>query len=174
MPLIYLRPSQKTDVPAIMAILTKAKKLLAADQIDQWQNGYPNVEQIQADIQQQISWVLMVNQTIAATAALMLKPEPTYQDIRQGHWHNSQPYATIHRIAVDPQLRGQRLSTILLSNLVTVGLQQQRFNFRVDTHPQNLRMQHVVQQAGFQKRGEIQVTDGLRWAYELNLPVIKA
>ena len=59
--------SKTEDIPAIMQIINDAKKHLASQKIDQWQNGYPNQEQIENDILKKQSHIVKndENQVIA-------------------------------------------------------------------------------------------------------------
>ncbi|WP_372456608.1 GNAT family N-acetyltransferase [Limosilactobacillus fastidiosus] len=116
---------------------------------------------------------MVVGNQIVGTAALQLTPDPTYKNIQNGQWKQpNEPYATIHRVAISSRCRGQGLSSILFSNLITVGQLQKRSNFRFDTHEKNQRMQKIVKKFGFIRRGEINVVDNndpKRVAFELNL-----
>lgn len=170
---IYLRRAQLQDLPAIMKIIDDAKELLKKNGSPQWQNGYPNQETFTQDIAMQTNWILINDNKVAATATLQLTPEPTYRNITQGQWQQSdEPYATIHRVAISSNYRGQGLSKLLFSNLLTVGQMQGIKNFRVDTHRSNKAMQHIAENFNFKKRGIIKVNDQNdpeRLAYELNL-----
>lgn len=170
---IYLRRAKQTDLDAIMVIINDAKAYLKAQQIPQWQDGHPDQAAIEHDITTQTGWVLISNAQIAGYAALQLTPEPTYQKLQGGKWSQpNQPYATIHRVAISQHFRGQHLSSMLFTNLLTVGQMQDINNFRIDTHPANQGMQHVVSNCGFKQRGTILINDQCdphRIAYELNL-----
>ncbi|MCC4332586.1 GNAT family N-acetyltransferase [Limosilactobacillus reuteri] len=170
---IYLRRAQLQDLPAIMKIIDDAKELLKKNGSPQWQNGYPNQETLTQDIAMQTNWVLINDNKVVATATLQLTPEPTYRNITQGQWQQpDEPYATIHRVAISSNYRGQGLSKLLFSNLLTVGQMQGIKNFRVDTHRSNKAMQHIAENFNFKKRGIIKVNDQNdpeRLAYELNL-----
>ncbi len=186
---IYLRRAQAQDLAAIMKIIDDAKNLLKKNGSPQWQNGYPNRETFAQDIATQTNWVLINGNKVAATATLQLTPEPTYRNITQGQWQQpdepyatihrvgqwqqpDEPYATIHRVAISSNYRGQGLSKLLFSNLLTVGQMQGIKNFRIDTHRNNKAMQHIVENFNFKRRGIIKVNDQNdpeRLAYELNL-----
>lgn len=170
---IYLRRAQLQDLPAIMKIIDDAKELLKKNGSPQWQNGYPNQENFTQDIAMQTNWILINDNKVVATATLQLTPEPTYRNITQGRWQQpDEPYATIHRVAISSNYRGQGLSKLLFSNLLTVGQMQGIKNFRVDTHRSNKAMQHIAENFNFKKRGIIKVNDQNdpeRLAYELNL-----
>lgn len=170
---IYLRRAQLQDLTAIMKIIDDAKELLKKNGSPQWQNGYPDQETFTQDIVMQTNWILINDNKVVATATLQLTPEPTYRNITQGQWHQpDEPYATIHRVAISSNYRGQGLSKLLFSNLLTVGQMQGIKNFRVDTHRSNKAMQHIAENFNFKKRGIIKVNDQNdpeRLAYELNL-----
>ena len=170
---IYLRRAQLQDLTAIMKIIDDSKELLKKNGSPQWQNGYPDQETFTQDIVMQTNWILINDNKVVATATLQLTPEPTYRNITQGQWQQpNEPYATIHRVAISSNYRGQGLSKLLFSNLLTVGQMQGIKNFRVDTHRSNKAMQHIAENFNFKKRGIIKVNDQNdpeRLAYELNL-----
>ena len=170
---IYLRRAQLQDLTAIMKIIDDAKELLKKNGSPQWQNGYPDQETFTQDIVMQTNWILINDNKVVTTATLQLTPEPTYRNITQRQWQQpDEPYATIHRVAISSNYRGQGLSKLLFSNLLTVGQMQGIKNFRVDTHRSNKAMQHIAENFNFKKRGIIKVNDQNdpeRLAYELNL-----
>ena len=170
---IYLRRAQLQDLTVIIKIIDDAKELLKKNGSPQWQNGYPDQETFTQDIVMQTNWILINDNKVVATATLQLTPEPTYRNITQGQWQQpDEPYATIHRVAISSNYRGQGLSKLLFSNLLTVGQMQGIKNFRVDTHRSNKAMQHIAENFNFKKRGIIKVNDQNdpeRLAYELNL-----
>ena len=170
---IYLRRAQLQDLTVIMKIIDDAKELLKKNGSPQWQNGYPDQETFTQDIVMQTNWILINDNKVVATATLQLTPEPTYRNITQGQWQQpDEPYATIHRVAISSNYRGQGLSKLLFSNLLTVGQMQGIKNFRIDTHRSNKAMQHIAENFNFKKRGIIKVNDQNdpeRLAYELNL-----
>ena len=173
MSLVYLRHATKVDVPAIMAIIADAKALLKADGSPQWQDGYPDEAAIRRDIMAQQSWVLMVGNRVAGTAAQVVGDDANYHEITGAGWQNNQePYATIHRIALSKDFAGQHLSHYFFSNLISTAYQAGIRNFRIDTHQMNQRMQAIALSLGYQFRGIVHVAepgDNARRAYELNL-----
>lgn len=170
---IYLRRAQLTDLDQIMNIIEQAKAHLKEVGSPQWQDGHPNRQILTEDISRQINWVLMNGHQIAGTASLQLTPDPAYQVIHQGQWAQpNAPYATIHRIAINDQFRGQGMGKLLFSNLLTVGVMQGLQNFRFDTHQMNKPMQALGQKFNFIQRGIVLVDDQIdreRIAFELNL-----
>lgn len=169
---ISMRRSTVKDLDRIMAIVNQAKALLKADGSPQWQDGHPDRAMFNKDIEEGTNWVLTVGNKIAGTATLQLAAEPSYAKIKGAWQRPKEKYATIHRLAISADFRGQHLSNYLISNLITVGRLQGMNNFRLDTHPVNKRVQAIATHFGFTKRGNIKVVDKNdpnRYAYELNL-----
>ncbi|WP_429971680.1 N-acetyltransferase family protein [Fructilactobacillus sp. Tb1] len=170
---IYVRKANLTDLAAIMQIITQAKALLKADGNPQWQEGYPNTNTIEADIKNNIGNVLVVNDQVAGYAVMTTDPEPTYAVITEGHWQNDhEAYGTIHRIAISPDFKGLNLARIFIITLISKATDHGIYNFRIDTHKVNQRMQHIATSLGFIKRGQILVDTTLdphRIGFELNL-----
>lgn len=170
---IYLRRSTINDLDEIIEIIDQAKQLLKNDGSPQWQSGDPSREILKSDIEQRISWVLLVDDKVAGVATLLDQPEPSYAQISAGNWNNTtQPYMTIHRVAVSADYRGQHLSKFLFSNLMTIAMELGFHNLRIDTHLKNQRMQRIAKNLGFEYRGIVNVSDPIdpsRLAYELNL-----
>lgn len=167
----YLRQAQNADLPAITAIINDAKAYLKSQEIDQWQDGYPDEATLKQDIIDGITYVLVIDGDIAGTAALHQGIDIDYLKIDEGTWLNgvNARYTAIHRIAVSGSFRGQHLSGKLMTGLITISSLLGFKDIRIDTHPDNLGMQHVITSNGFEKRGKVYMHDGhdLRYAYQL-------
>lgn len=162
------------DLPAITQIITDAKAHLKEQGINQWQKSYPAESDLAKDIKFGINYVLVIDGKIAATAALHQGLDVDYLNIHDGEWvkgvHNR--YSAIHRIAMSSEFRGQRLSEKMMSGLITISITLGYRDIRIDTHPENLKMQKVITSNGFTKRGIIymngeQNENTKRFAYQL-------
>lgn len=177
-----MRPATVDDVPAIVATLEAGRALLAADGIDQWQDGTgPDVDLVTEDVERGWGRVFLVDGQVAATAALIDEPEPNYAHMLEGAWRvlegeaapaGASSYATIHRVAVAPAFRGMHVAQRFYARLVEEARARGFAEIRVDTHADNVRMQHVIASAGFTRAGTV-CMDGneadQRWAYQLFL-----
>ena len=89
--------------------------------------------------------------------------DPTYSII-EGAWLNEQPYGVIHRLASSGREKG-------IARFVFDWCSQRSCNLRVDTHAQNLVMQHLFLSLGFVPCGTIFLLDGSpRFAYQRVIP----
>lgn len=178
-----MRPATVDDVPAIVATLEAGRALLAADGIDQWQDGAgPDVDLVTSDVARGWGRVFLIGGQVAATAALIDEPEPAYDQVVEGAWQVRgdavapagaiSPYATIHRVAVAPAFRGMHVAQRFYARLIEEARARGFAEIRVDTHADNVRMQHVIASAGFTRAGTVRISDDpkdLRWAYQLFL-----
>lgn len=170
----YVRAATDTDLTAIMTIIEQGRAALAADQIPQWQDGYPRTSDIQQDLDANRAWVLIVDGAVAGYAALLNVADPNYAQIYQGTWDASldDHYTSIHRIAIASGYHGQHLADFFFSNLMTLSYLQGFQQIRVDTHLANKRMQHIILKAGFTYRGIVYMdhdADDQRNAYQIKL-----
>ncbi|WP_283679979.1 GNAT family N-acetyltransferase [Lentilactobacillus sp. Marseille-Q4993] len=170
----YLRQANNNDLPEIKKIIADAKGFLKDQGIDQWQDGYPTEEDLEKDLKFGITYVLIIDGKIAATAALHQGLDINYLNIHDGDWVNGVEarYTAIHRIAMSSGFRGQHLSEKMMTGLITISSVLGYKDIRIDTHPDNLGMQKVIKQNGFEKRGVIYMEEKPgkqtpRFAYQL-------
>lgn len=155
---MYLRRAEMKDLPQIESIIQDGKRHLAAQHIDQWQGGYPNTRVLVDDIQNGHTMVLVDDYDILGTAAVIPAPDQSYQVI-DGDWlTHDETYVAIHRVAVSANHRGQGLSGKLFDAIFNEIEQHKSVKgVRIDTHPENKGMQHVIKKAGFTETGRVEV-----------------
>jgi predicted GNAT family N-acyltransferase len=167
----FIRPGVATDVPAIMHIIADAKAFLKGQNIDQWQGEYPNEAAVQADIAAGTNRVLVVDGVVTGIASLIPGPDPFYGFIEGTGWSGDVDYYAIHRFAIGNNGRGMHLSRPFMTALISELYSRDVRDVRVDTHPENLIMQHVVTSNGFKPTGTVYLDEPVpeRLAYELQL-----
>ncbi|WP_392348665.1 GNAT family N-acetyltransferase [uncultured Polaribacter sp.] len=139
------------DVPAIIAIINDAKEYLASQKIDQWQNGYPNTEQVANDIKNNESYVVINDENeVIATAMFTTKPEPTYKII-DGNWNidENEKYGVVHRMAIKKEFREFGLATFMFHEFHIHLLEKNVKSLKIDTHEKNLGMQALIKKLGY-------------------------
>ena len=95
------RKSTKSDITKIMDIVKQAQAYFKEQNIDQWQNNYPNEEVINNDIENGESYVMLENGNIIATTVISFTKETSYENILDGKWMKNGDYGVKQRIAVD-------------------------------------------------------------------------
>ncbi|KRK48912.1 GNAT family N-acetyltransferase [Secundilactobacillus kimchicus] len=159
---MYLRRAEMRDLPQIETIIQDGKELLRAQNIDQWQGNYPDTKVLVDDIQNGHTMVLVDHNEVLGTAAVIPAPDKSYTGI-DGEWLTKDDhYVSIHRVAVSAKHRGQGLSGKLFDAMFAeIDKAATVDGIRIDTHPQNKGMQHVIKKMGFTETGHVQVmTDG--------------
>ena len=157
-----IRTSSLDDLPQMKRIFASARQfMVSTGNPNQWAADYPSDSLLREDIESGTSHVVVENGNIVATFVLRSGNDPTYDRIYQGAWPNNEPYATIHRIASNGQAKG-------IFHLAVCHARQHCRNIRIDTHRDNIVMQHAIMKEGFRYCGVIHCWNGSeRLAYQL-------
>ena len=150
-----IRNAVPSDIPDILRIYEVARETMRqSGNPTQWAGDYPGLPEAEYDIAAGTGFVIVDEQDVAhATFMFAPGPDPTYAIIEDGAWLDDEPYGVIHRIASDGQLRDV-LST-------AVDFCRARIpNLRIDTHEDNVIMQHVLAKKGFMRCGIIYLETG--------------
>ena len=151
------RLSTSDDIPNIMLIIEDAKAYLASQKIDQWQKGYPNTEQVENDIKNGESYVVVSDDNvIMATSMFTINKEPTYKVI-EGNWlvDENMIYGVIHRMAIKKEFRKFGLATFMFHEFHLQLLEKKIQSLKIDTHEENIGMQSLIKKLGYQYCGII-------------------
>lgn len=155
--------TQNGHINEIINLYNKAILRLKSDGVDQWQNGYPNIDSLKKDMEQNESFVIVYNNVVIATCAISVQTESTYLNI-DGSWLNDNKYVVIHRITSDKEFSG---CSELFLNYIKANYPDYN-NIRIDTHIDNLVMQGWLKKHQFTYTGIIKLSDGSdRLAYQL-------
>lgn len=158
-----IRKATIEDIPQMQGIFAIARKFMAeTGNPNQWAENYPSVDQLTDDINRGDSHVCIVEGTMVATFVLRGGEDPTYKIIYDGAWKNDNPYATIHRIASNGEVKG------IFRKTMEYALQHYH-TIRIDTHRDNTVMQNAIKKFGFEYCGTIHCWNGdERLAYIYN------
>ena len=160
--MLQLRRATERDLPAIMAVLEAGRGImLASGNPNQWAKGYPTEEMVRRDLSGGYGMVMEQEGRTVAYFACIPSPDPTYAVIEGGAWlDNEKPYYVVHRIASYPQVHGVFRAMMEYLDSITD-------NIRIDTHRDNLIMQHNLEKYGFRCCGIIHIASGAeRLAYQ--------
>lgn len=161
------RHATMRDFPVMEQNYERARELMARNgNPTQWGHTFPRPEVVEDDITQHRSILLVdgsgENERILAQFAVCAGEDPTYQTI-DGQWLDDDAYVTVHRITASGLVR-HAARECLEWTLRKYG------NVRIDTHPNNRIMQHVLENCGFTRCGLIELidrpTDTTRIAYQ--------
>lgn len=161
------RKSKIEDIPRMMEIVRQAQNYFKSKGIDQWQDGYPNEENLKNDILLNESYVILDNDTIVATTAISFRGESTYNKIYRGKWLSNEEYAVVHRVAVDNDFKGKGISHQIINFAESECKKLGYKSIKIDTHKDNFVMRSMLEKNDFKYCGIILLEDGAeRVAYE--------
>lgn len=169
--MIKIRKSTKADLPTLHKMMKDAINQLKNEGIDQWQNGYPDLDQIINDQIRQSNYVLETNKELLAATTIQFAEDLSYKDI-DGSWINDDPYMTLHRVFVNDEFKGKGVASKLFSECEGICRKKGYCSIRIDTHPKNYRMKRALTKSGFKYCGRIKLSSGvdkgkIREAYQL-------
>ena len=154
------RKSTREDVPKIMEIISAAKSYMKESNIDQWQDGYPNEDSINEDINTGRAYVLEDDGKVIATAYLSFDGESDYDKIYDGEWIKNDKFAVVHRVAVSDELKGQGIAGKVFKFIEDICYDKKVYDIKIDTHRDNKSMQRFLTKNGFKKCGIVYLADG--------------
>jgi GNAT superfamily N-acetyltransferase len=162
---MILRHANINELNSIWEILQQAIAQRKKDGSDQWQNGYPSEQTVIDDIQKEIGYVLVENNTIIAYAAIIFGIEPTYIDIK-GHWLSNDDCVVVHRVATAESHKGKGIATQLFLLIEDLCIKNNVFSIKVDTNFDNAPMLRILEKLNYTYCGDIFFSGASRMAYE--------
>ena len=160
-----IRNTVLDDLPTVMKIFARAREFMATSgNPNQWsKNSWPPENLIRSDIAAGKSFVCIERGDIIGTFYYDFGAdiEPTYRKIFNGAWKISSAYGVVHRLASSGTVKG-------VGEFCLAWAFEQSGHLRIDTHPDNKVLQHILTRVGFELCGKIFVAhDNFpRLAYE--------
>lgn len=153
-----IRLATLNDINEIMPMIVEGRKHIQTYNIPQWINGYPSVDTITQDINNNRGYVLIDNDEIIGYF-VVLKYDPCYDNI-DGKWIDDSDYVAIHRTVTKYFNKG-------LGSKMFDEIKKYYDHIRVDTHEGNISMNKCLLKNNFKYCGVIHLEDGSpRNAYE--------
>lgn len=159
------RKAQENDTMRIMELIRQAKAFLKANGVDQWQDGYPEQEDIERDIRDGIGYVMTDDGIIMAYTGIDFRGEPAYDSLK-GTWLNEEPYAVIHRTAVDNAVKGRGLAQQIFAETERIAREREVYNIRIDTDEDNKIMRYIIEKMGFTYCGVVIFANSPKIAFQ--------
>lgn len=154
------RKARENDLIGIMNVIKEAIEYLKEQGVDQWQDGYPNENNILADIKISESYVFELSGEIVATGYLSFEEEETYKIIDKGQWLSDEPYGVLHRTAVSKKARNTSIAKKFFEEFEQLVKDKNIKSIKIDTHGENIPMQKFLKKLGYIYCGIIYLEDG--------------
>lgn len=156
-----IRKTQPEELNILIRMYENARIFMASHGNPlQWGNTYPTPQILMDDISSGNSYVCVEHNKIIAAFYYKEGIDDTYVRIYEGQWVNEAPYGVVHRITSDGTIHGAA-SFCLNWAFNKCG------NLKIDTHRDNIVMQHLLDKNGFKYCGVVYLEDGSeRIAYQ--------
>jgi len=158
-----IRKATMLDLDALVLIARKVACDLHEHGIDQWSDQYPSFEHFHSDLDKEGLFVYTDKGTIIGSVTILPENDPFYREIP---WQRNHSYV-LHRLMVLPERMRQGIGKQLFLHAIQIAKQAAQASLKVDTHPDNYRMQALINRLGFTKQGYIKGMH--RIGYELIL-----
>jgi len=161
----HFRKATSSEIPEIWAILQAAIARRKEEGSNQWQDGYPNPEIIQKDINKDGAFVLTDENVIVGYCSILINDEPAYADI-DGKWLTNEDFVVFHRVAVSEKYLGKGLAKKMLEYIEAFALENNIYSIKADTNFDNHAMLNIFDKAGYTLCGEVFFRGSARKAFE--------
>ncbi|MBE6586790.1 MAG: GNAT family N-acetyltransferase [Ruminococcaceae bacterium] len=158
--MITVKKAQPSQYGEIEEIYARARSYMRENgNATQWGSVYPPREVILSDIESGNLYVLFSDR-IEGVFAFVPGEDPTYRII-EGEWQNALEYCAVHRVASAGRIKGM-LKAVMDYCFTRCP------NIKIDTHENNVIMQHQLEKYGFKRCGIIRLENGEpRIAYQM-------
>lgn len=162
---MLLRKAEHSELPAVWEIIQFAIEQRRLDGSTQWQDGYPNTDTLNSDLDKGFAYVLEADGELLLYAAVIFEPEPAYEAI-EGRWLTDGPYMVLHRVAISPQAKRKGIATAFFRMAEDLCRARGVPSIKVDTNFDNAPMLRIMDKLGYTYCGEVYFRGKARRAYE--------
>lgn len=161
----HFRKAKISEIPQIWDILQLAIVRRKEEGSDQWQDGYPNPEVVQKDIEKGEGFVLTEGETIVGYSAVLINDEPQYAKI-EGKWLTNDDFVVFHRVAISEKYLGKGCALKMIEYIEDFARNNNIYSMKADTNFDNIAMMKIFEKLGYTLCGEVYFRGGQRKAYE--------
>lgn len=150
--MIALGSSKELDV--ILALTQACGNHMRKNGIDQWDENYPDLENLRRDIDQENLFVYRKDGVVIGIVVLNETQDPEYAEIL---WSTSDSdrNLVVHRLAVHPEHQGKGIARNLMDFSEDWARTQDYDAIRLDTYSQNPKNQKFYKNRGYTELGSV-------------------
>lgn len=158
-----IEKAKQSDIEEITSLAVKTRMHMLGMGLSQWVGDYPNRSYFLNDCSKDGLYVSRENNKIVASISLLPENDEAYKELV---WIKDNSMV-IHRILVNPEAQKKGIGKALFSFSIDLARKLGYDSLKVDTHPDNYRMQGLIKKMGFKYIGYLSSIN--RLAYELCL-----
>jgi len=159
------RQATDKDLTSIWTIIQDAIKRRKEDGSNQWQDGYPNLDVLQNDLDKNAGFVLTTNNTIIGYCALFINDEPEYNNLN-GKWLSNSDYVVFHRLAISKNHLNKGNAKRMFKYIEDFTISKNIQSIKADTNHDNAAMINLFEKLNYIFCGKVHYNGSPRNAYE--------
>lgn len=159
------RKAKPEDQNQIWDILQTGIKRRKAEGSNQWQDGYPNPDVVNSDIEKGYGYVLSDDDAVIGYCAILINDEPEYDRLR-GEWLSNEDFVVYHRVAIHENYLGKGLAGKMLLHIEEFAKANNIRSLKADTNFDNIGMLKLFEKQGYSYCGEVTFRGSVRKAFE--------
>ncbi|MCK4552484.1 MAG: GNAT family N-acetyltransferase [Tenericutes bacterium] len=159
-----IKLAKLSDIDKIVVLAKKTRENMLNSNLQQWIGDYPNKSHFLSDYEENGLYTLTnIDNNIIASITIINENEEAYREIK---WLRNKSMV-IHRVIVNPEQQKKGIGMKLFQFAIDLAKVNNYDSIKVDTHPDNLKMQALIKKMGFRAVGYLSGIN--RLAYELVL-----
>jgi len=150
---MIIRKGNKTDLENIMKMYKSCVTGMLANDIDQWDDTYPNTEIISEDLNVGTYYVAEIDGTIIGGVNIDQNQDNTYLTL---DWEDkSDSFLVVHRLGVKEEFWNKKIGKYLMLFTENLVIEKGLKSIRLDTYSGNLKAMEFYRRIGYSELGTI-------------------
>lgn len=155
-----IRAAIINDLEVIASLAKIVRSDMVSKGLNQWVGDYPNIDNFRSDLDKGGLFVLVEADKIVGSCSILKENDIAYKEVV---W-NGKSALVIHRILIDPAYQGKGFGKEMVNFAYKKVLNEGYDSLKIDTHPDNIKMQKMLKGLSFEFRGYLASIN--RLAYE--------
>ncbi|MEO5911741.1 MAG: GNAT family N-acetyltransferase [Pelobium sp.] len=148
-----IRLSSNNTAQQIFEVFKNCKQTMELENIFQWNESYPNFNNILEDINNEQLYEIFCDNNIIGVICINNKQEPEYKKI---DWSDKNGKALIiHRLAVNPLFQNKGFATKLMTFAENYASNSDFTSIRLDAYSGNEKALKLYERRGYDRKGQI-------------------
>ena len=155
-----IREAIYNDLEVIASLAKVVRSDMVSKGLNQWVGDYPNIDNFRSDLDKGGLFVLVEADKIVGSCSILKENDIAYKEVV---W-NGKNALVIHRILIAPTYQGKGFGKEMVNFAYKKVLNEGYDSLKIDTHPDNIKMQKMLKGLSFEFRGYLASIN--RLAYE--------
>ena len=155
---MIIRKANKTDLGNIMLMYKSCVKGMLANDIDQWDDTYPNSEIISQDLEVMTYYVVEIRGTIIGGINIDQNQDKTYLTI---NWEDkTNQFLVVHRLGVREDFWNKKIGRYLMLFTEKLVIERGLKSIRLDTYSGNPKAIKFYKKLNYSQLGHVYLKEG--------------